>query len=191
MQIKALKVQGIGAMVLIMHASEIAEGNYWQKVVAKAAHQRALELRLRRDAPLGGPGGLAVHPPADRRRAGQSMLRAIDRMTPGDMPDFDPSLQMAMKGLNGVKDAMTQAHRRSSATATRPRRRRAVINQLAANKITVTDRPRPPPTATTPAPISVMRNLADQDQGPVLQRHQPQGPAADLPEGGADRSPAR
>ena len=24
-------------MVLIMHASEIAEGNYWQKVVAKAA----------------------------------------------------------------------------------------------------------------------------------------------------------
>ena len=37
MQIKALKVQGIGAMVLIMHASEIAEGNYWQKVVAKAA----------------------------------------------------------------------------------------------------------------------------------------------------------
>ena len=37
MQIKALKVQGIGAMVLIMHASEIPEGNYWQKVVAKAA----------------------------------------------------------------------------------------------------------------------------------------------------------
>ena len=34
-----------------------------------------------------------------------------------------------------------------------------------------------------------MRNLADQDQGPVLQRHQPQGPAADLPEGGADDLP--
>ena len=32
----------------------------------------------------------------------------------------------------------------------------------------------------------MMRNLADQDQGAVLQRHQPQGPAADLPEGGAD-----
>ena len=37
MQIKAIKVQGIGAMALIMHASEIPEGNYWQKVVAKAA----------------------------------------------------------------------------------------------------------------------------------------------------------
>ena len=29
-------------------------------------------------------------------------------MTPGDMPDFDPSLQMAMKGLNGVQDAMSK-----------------------------------------------------------------------------------
>ena len=37
MQIKALKVQGIGAMALIMHATEMAEGNYWQKVVAKSA----------------------------------------------------------------------------------------------------------------------------------------------------------
>ena len=36
-EFKALKVQGLGAMVMIMHASEIAEGNYWQKVVAKAA----------------------------------------------------------------------------------------------------------------------------------------------------------
>ena len=70
MQIKALKVQGIGAMVLIMHASEIAEGNYWQKVVAKAAIKLAVQLRLRRHAPLGGPGGLAVHPAADRHRAG-------------------------------------------------------------------------------------------------------------------------
>ena len=40
------------------------------------------------------------------------MLRAIDRMTPGDMPDFDPSLQMALRGLRNVPDAMTQAHHR-------------------------------------------------------------------------------
>ena len=66
MQIKALKVQGIGAMVLIMHASEIAEGNYWQKVVAKAAISSLSSYDYRRHAPLGGPGGLAVHPAADR-----------------------------------------------------------------------------------------------------------------------------
>ena len=107
MQIKAIKVQGIGAMVLIMHASEIPEGNYWQKVVAKAAikalssydyagllHWEGQEAWLFTLRPIG--------------TGRNSMLRAIDRMTPGDMPDFDPSLQMAMRGLNGIKDAMTK-----------------------------------------------------------------------------------
>ena len=107
MQIKAIKVQGIGAMALIMHASEIPEGNYWQKVVAKAAikalssydyaglmHWEGQEAWLFTLRPIG---------------SGQnSMLRAIDRMTPGDMPDFDPSLQMAMKGLNAIPDAMSK-----------------------------------------------------------------------------------
>ena len=107
MQIKAIKVQGIGAMALIMHASEIPEGNYWQKVVAKAAikalssydyagllHWEGQEAWLFTLRPIG---------------TGQtSMLRAIDRMTPGDMPDFDPSLQMAMKGLNAIPDAMSK-----------------------------------------------------------------------------------
>ena len=107
MQIKALKVQGIGAMALIMHATEIAEGNYWQKVVAKSAinalsnydyvgllHFEGQEAWLFTLRPIGS--------------GRSSMLRAIDRMTPGDMPDFDPSLQMALKGLNDVKDAMTK-----------------------------------------------------------------------------------
>ena len=107
MQIKALKVQGIGAMALIMHASEMAEGNYWQKVVAKSAinalsnydyvgllHWEGQEAWLFTLRPIGSGRG--------------SMLRAIDRMTPGDMPDFDPLLQMALKGLNDVRDAMTK-----------------------------------------------------------------------------------
>ncbi len=89
MQIKAIKVQGIGAMALIMHASEIPEGNYWQKVVAKAAisalssydyagllHWEGQEAWLFTLRAIGS--------------GRTSMLRAIDRMTPGDMPDFDP-----------------------------------------------------------------------------------------------------
>ncbi len=136
MQIKALKVQGLGAMVLVMHASEIPEGNYWQKVVAKAAiralsnydyagmlHWESQEAWLFTLRPVGG---------------GQSsMLRAIDRMTPGDMPDFDPSLQMARKGLMGVKDAMSRhIVVISDGDPTDPST--AVINQLARDKITVT-----------------------------------------------------
>jgi hypothetical protein len=162
MQIKALKVQGIGAMVLIMHASEIPEGNYWQKVVAKAAisslsnydfagmlHWEGQEAWLFTLRPIGSGRG--------------SMLRAVDRMTPGDMPDFDPSLQMAMKGLNAVKDAMSKhIVVISDGDPTPPSAR--VISQLAASKITVT-------TVLTaahgndPGSMSVMRNLAQRTKG--------------------------
>ena len=182
MQIKAMKVQGIGAMVLIMHASEIPEGNYWQKVVAKAAisslssydyagllHWEGQEAWLFTLRPIG--------------TGRSSMLRAIDRMTPGDMPDFDPSLQMAMKGLNAVQGRDEQAHRghqRRRPDAAQPR----VINQLAASKITVTAvltaRPRQRPRRD-----GRHAEPGQPDQGPLLQRHQPPGAAADLPEGSA------
>jgi hypothetical protein len=136
MQIKALKVQGLGAMVLIMHASEIAEGNYWQKVVAKAAinalsnfdyagmlHWEGQEAWLFTLRTVGSGRG--------------TMLRAIDRMTPGDMPDMDPSLQMARKGLMGVKDAMSRhIVIISDGDPTPPTP--AVISQLVRDKITVT-----------------------------------------------------
>jgi uncharacterized membrane protein/Mg-chelatase subunit ChlD len=162
MQIKAIKVQGIGAMALIMHASEIAEGNYWQKVVAKAAikalssydyaglmHWEGQEAWLFTLRPIG---------------TGQSsMLRAIDRMTPGDMPDFDPSLQMAMTGLNGIRDAMSKhIVVISDGDPTPPTA--AVINKLAASKITVT-------AVLTAAhgndanSLQVMRNLAMKTKG--------------------------
>ena len=162
MQIKALKVQGIGAMVLVMHASEIAEGNYWQKVVAKAAinalssydyagmlHWEGQEAWLFTLRPIGS--------------GRSSMLRAIDRMTPGDMPDFDPSLLMAMKGLNAVKDAMTKhIVIISDGDPTDPTS--GVISQLIQSKVTVT-------AVLTAAhgndshAVQVMRNLALRTKG--------------------------
>jgi hypothetical protein len=91
------------------------------------------------------------------------MLRAIDRMTPGDMPDFDPSLLMAMKGLVNIRDAMTRhIVIISDGDPTPPTNQ--VINQLIANKVTVT-------TVLTaahgndPGAFSVMRNLANKTKG--------------------------
>ena len=111
MQIKALKVQGIGAMALIMHATEMAEGNYWQKVVAKSAinalssydHVGLLHFE-------GQEAWLFTLRPVGTGRS--SMLRAIDRMTPGDMPDFNPLLQMAIEGPERRQGRHDQAHRR-------------------------------------------------------------------------------
>src|SRR3954452_13024507 len=123
-------------MVMVMHASEIPEGNNSKKVVAKAAlnalsnfdyagmlHWEGQEAWLFTLRPVGNSRG--------------SMLRAIDRMTPGDMPDFDPSLQMARKGLMNVKDAMSRhIVVISDGDPTPPSA--SVIAALARDKITVT-----------------------------------------------------
>jgi uncharacterized membrane protein len=162
MQIKAIKVQGIGAMALIMHASEIPEGNYWQKVVAKAAikalssydyagllHWEGQEAWLFTLRPIG---------------SGQnSMLRAIDRMTPGDMPDFDPSLQMAMRGLNAIPDAMSKhivVVSDGDPTPPTPQ----VIRQLVASKVTVTA-VLTAAHGNDPGALQVMRDLANKTKG--------------------------
>ncbi len=136
MQIKAMKVMGKSALVMVMHASEIPEGNYWQKVVSQEAlktlspydyagmlHWEGQEAWLFTLRTIGESKG--------------SMLRAIDRMTPGDMPDVDPSLQMGINALKSKTDAMTKHFIViSDGDPTPPTP--SVINQLVANKITVT-----------------------------------------------------
>jgi uncharacterized membrane protein/Mg-chelatase subunit ChlD len=162
MQIKAMRVQGKSAMAMIMHASEIAQGNYWQKVVAEEAlktlsyydyagliHWQGQEAWL-----------FPVKAIGDNK---QSMLSSIDRMTPGDMPDFDPSLQMAMRGLMAKTDAMTRhivVISDGDPTPPTP----AVVNQLIARKITVTAVLTAAHGNDTQA-ISVMKNLADKTKG--------------------------
>lgn len=102
-KIRNTKIQAVGALALIMHASEMAEGNHWQKVIAKAAIEQlgpadyggVLHWTMRGDAWLwGGRNGLLEVGP--NRKA---MLAAIGRMTPGDMPEFDPAMRMAVAGL--------------------------------------------------------------------------------------------
>ncbi len=102
-KIRNTKIQAVGALALIMHACEMPEGNYWEKVVAKAAIEQlgpadyggVLHWTMRGDAWLwGGTNGLL--PVGPNRKA---MLAAIGRMTPGDMPQFDPAMRMAVAGL--------------------------------------------------------------------------------------------
>lgn len=162
MQIKAMKVMGKSALVMVMHASEIPEGNYWQKQVAKQAidtlssydyagmlHWEGQEAWLFTLRPIG--------------EGKSTMMRAIDRMTPGDMPDFDPSLQMGMSALRKKTDAMTKHFIViSDGDPTPPTN--SVVNQLAANKITVT-------TVLVAAHggdsmgVSAMQNLAQKTKG--------------------------
>ncbi|MEM6978986.1 MAG: VWA domain-containing protein, partial [Planctomycetota bacterium] len=103
-KIRNTKVQAVGALALIMHASEMPKGNYWQKVIAKAAIEQLggadyaglLHWTATGDDWMWG-GSKGLLPVGPNRRA---MLAAIGRMTPGDMPQFDPAMRMAVAGLS-------------------------------------------------------------------------------------------
>ncbi|MFI4874040.1 MAG: glutamine amidotransferase, partial [Blastopirellula sp. JB062] len=102
--IKDAKVVPVGALALLMHASEMPQGNYWQKVIAREALQAlgnsdycGLIHYANTDQWLwssNGNGLIKVGP----NRPG--MMAKMSRMTPGDMPQFDPSLQMALRAFN-------------------------------------------------------------------------------------------
>jgi Mg-chelatase subunit ChlD len=97
-EIRSLKVQGKGGLVLVMHASEMARGNYWQKRIAKLAVER-----------LGPSDEVGVidfnfacqwHIPMKEVGPNKAdILARIDKMSPGDMPDFGPAFQMAHVAL--------------------------------------------------------------------------------------------
>ena len=103
-KIKNAKVEAVGALACILHACEMADGNHWQKVIARAAIEQLgpsdyagmLHWGISGDQWMWGGGLLEVGP---NRKA---MLRAISRQTPGDMPQFDPAMKMAAKGLQNT-----------------------------------------------------------------------------------------
>lgn len=108
-QIKAARVMPKGALAMIMHACEMADGNHWQKQVAKAA----LETLGSQDycGVLHWNGTETwLWSPGMRRVGGsrERMLAMMERMAPGDMPDFGPTMEMARKGLAALPDAQVK-----------------------------------------------------------------------------------
>ena len=118
-EIKALKAAGRGGLVLIMHASEMADGNKWQKDIAKLAVKRlgpADMVGVCQYDGFGGMGqGVKWHIPFQRVGESESasrnrILSLVDSMTPGDMPDFDPFLTAAYDTLSDPKYALAVKH---------------------------------------------------------------------------------
>ncbi len=109
-QIKNSKVEAVGALAMVMHASEIASGNYWQKMIGRAALESlgpldycgVVQFDFAGDKWLwGGANGMLRVGPNK-----QSMLQRLNAMTPGDMPDFQPSMQLALSGLKATTASM-------------------------------------------------------------------------------------
>jgi len=134
--IKALKVQGKGGLVMVMHASEMADGNFWQKQIAKLAIDRlgpSDEVGVI-DFDFQSKWVIKLQEVGFKR---DGLKAQIDKMMPGDMPDFDPTLQMANDALMDPKKELATKHIIIISDGD-PQYTPALIQKLKQNKITVT-----------------------------------------------------
>ncbi len=91
-----------GALVCIMHSTEIPQGNYWGQQCAIGAINALASLDLAGvidfDWNRGGDGVgwvFPLQPVGDKTAA----ANAVRKMTMGDMPDFAPSMRLALDAL--------------------------------------------------------------------------------------------
>ena len=112
--IRAMKTQVKGGLVLIMHASEMAEGNYWQKEIARLAVSKLApqdEVGVLYYAFGASATGHVWHVPLQPVGPNRSrIIRDIGTMEPGDMPEFDPSFMMAEKALSEPQRGLGVRH---------------------------------------------------------------------------------
>ena len=102
-QIKNAEVVPRGALVLLMHASEIPQGNSLQKLIAKEAI-KALSAQDYCGVMqwTGGETWIYKSGPVDMGQYRVGLLGAVDRMVPGDMPDFEPAMLLAKQGFTAL-----------------------------------------------------------------------------------------
>jgi uncharacterized membrane protein len=114
MDIKSMKVESKSGLVMMMHASEMAEGNAWQRKIAKLAIERLspsdMVGMLYYDHGAAG-GGHQWHIPfqliGGRRTA---ILSLVNTMQPGDMPDCDPAFVKAYNELTKAEYELGTRH---------------------------------------------------------------------------------
>ena len=91
-----------GALALVIHSVEIPRGVYYGKQICNSAVDTLSRLDLVGIIEFQGLGGTdwvyPLSPVGDR----SAVKRSIQNLTFGDMPSFDPSLQLALSGLNNA-----------------------------------------------------------------------------------------
>ncbi len=88
-----------GALALVIHSVEVPQGVYWGKKVCEAAVAGLSRLDYIGIVEFGWQAGVDWTLPMDLKGDGSAAQSAIDQLVFGDMPDFDPSLNLALTGL--------------------------------------------------------------------------------------------
>lgn len=91
-----------GALVLVIHSVEMPNGVYWGKQVCAAAVDGLSRLDLAGIVEVNWSQGVDWVHPLVPVGDGLAIKQAINRLTFGDMQDFDPSLYLALAGLENV-----------------------------------------------------------------------------------------
>ena len=105
-----------GALAIVMHSCEMANGNFWGQVVAESAINAMSRLDYAGiiEYTWGGGAntiqGCGWAHPMSRLGDKSAALAATKTMSVGDMPDFNPGLQLAVQGLNSVPRCATPLH---------------------------------------------------------------------------------
>ena len=107
-QIKNDKIDAVGALALMMHACEMADGNFWQTEISR----QAIKVLGPMDycgvvewGNMGAPRWLWKMPKGIDRVHGKRkmMMGMVGRMQMGDMPDFNAPMRLALNGLKNTK----------------------------------------------------------------------------------------
>lgn len=138
-QIKNKKIEAVGALAMILHASEIAQGNYWQKRIGQSALEVLGPMDYCGVAVYGGLGDAWLWGGKQgMMRVGpnrQAMVSRLRSMAPGDMPDFQPAMQMAIKSLVATPASIKHMIIISDGDPTPPPS--GILNQFASNQIKI------------------------------------------------------
>ena len=92
-ELKSMKIEGKSGLVMIMHASEMADGNAWQRKIAKLALEKLSPMdmvgQLHFDHTTGSHNWHIKFQEIKDTGNRNALLRLVDTMVPGDMPDVD------------------------------------------------------------------------------------------------------
>ncbi|MEN0020782.1 MAG: VWA domain-containing protein, partial [Planctomycetota bacterium] len=123
-----------GALAIIVHSVEIPQGVFYGKQVANAAVDALSRLDFVGIIELNWQTGMDFALPMQLKGDGAAAKRAIERLTFGDMQNFDPSLQLALSGLQGVNAGQRHTIVISDGD---PSLSRGILRQFAAAGITI------------------------------------------------------
>jgi len=105
MDISQRKVMPKGALAIILHTCEFAQGNTWGKRIAKAAI-RVLSDKDEVGVLAYGASGEGWMFPMTPAGEYDRLVRLINEASIGDMPSFTPTMQMGLKGLKASNAAV-------------------------------------------------------------------------------------